>query len=61
MPRGKRQRAVSRERYRDATVTGRYVPVMSRGDCPGCSHWAILTGGLCSECRKPGLNGEGQG
>jgi hypothetical protein len=47
---GNRKRARA-TRFDVATVSGRYVPVMARGECGSCGHWAILTGGVCSDCR----------
>ena len=47
-----------RKKAEPATASIRYRSVLARGECSVCGHWAILTHGLCSDC-KP-VTGQGQ-
>jgi hypothetical protein len=50
----KGKRKYVRARFDSATVSGRYVPVLSRGQCACCGYWRILKAGTCSDCANEG-------
>jgi hypothetical protein len=41
-------------RFDTSTVTGRYAPVLSRGQCACCGYWRILKAGTCADCANGG-------
>lgn len=42
----------TRRRKKTETASIRYRPMLARGECAACGHWAILADGVCSGCRN---------